>query len=335
MAEFRRDPIIGQWIIVRTDNSWSPEQFVTEDQTSRHAATCQFCPGKEHMTPPEVDAIRLNGSRPNSSDWKVRVVPNKFPALKIEGDIDERMEGLFDFSNGVGAHEVLIETPYHEKNMADFTVGEVSDVIKGYQRRVVDLTGDQRFKYIIIFKNYGASAGATVEHAHSQIIALPMVPKYVLSELEGAQRYYDEHQRCVFCDMVREGGDNDRKVIENDDFVAFCPFVPRYPFECWIMPKKHNSMFTAIKDNERTSLAGILKETLQRIKICLSNPSYNYYLHISPINYERQESFHWHIEIVPKLVQMTGFEWGTGFYVVRTAPEKAAQYLRKAYEESP
>jgi UDPglucose--hexose-1-phosphate uridylyltransferase len=329
MTELRRDPVIGQWVNVHTENSIGPEHYEKEDQEPRHEATCQFCPGRENQTPPEVDAIRMEGSAPNAPDWRARVVPNKFPALKIEGDIDAAKEGMFDISNGVGAHEVLIETPVHGKNLADFSQEEVVDVITLYQNRLRDLTGDKRFKYIIIFKNYGESAGTSVEHAHSQIIALPMIPKYVLQKIEGAKAYHDKNQRCVFCDMVgQENEDKKRIFSENDDFIAFCPFVSRYAFECWIMPKAHDSRFAKIDDTKKDALANILKETLLRLKNCLSDPSYNFYLHGAPVNTGKEEEFHWHIEIVPKLTRATGFELGTGFYVVRTSPEAAAGYLR-------
>jgi len=232
MIELRRDPIIGQWVSVCVRNSLGPEHYEKEDQSSKHEATCQFCPGKEHHTPPEVDAIRAKRSEANRLDWQARVIPNKFPALKIEGNIDERTEGIFQLSNGVGAHEVIIETPVHGKNLADYTTEEMTNVIKLYQRRLRDLTGDKRFKYIIIFKNYGESAGTSVEHAHSQIIALPMIPKYVLEKLEGTKAYYNQHQRCVFCDMIQQEYQDKKRIFsENEDFIAFCPFVSRYAFD--------------------------------------------------------------------------------------------------------
>ena len=330
MTELRRDPVIGQWVNVHTEDSLGPDRYDKEDQTPRHEATCQFCPGREHQTPPEVDAVRVKNSAPNAPGWQVRVVPNKFPALKIEGNIDMAKEGMFDMSNGIGAHEVLIETPVHGKNLADFTEKETADVIKLYQNRMRDLTGDTRFKYIIIFKNYGESAGTSVEHAHSQIIALPMIPKYVLEKIEGAKAYYNEHKRCVFCDMVTQEREDQKRIFcENDDFIAFCPFVSRYAFEYWIMPQHHDSNFAEMNDKKRAALANILRETLLRLKNCLSDPSYNYYLHVAPINTGGEEGFHWHIEIVPKLRRTTGFELGTGFYVVRTSPEAAAGYLRR------
>ena len=329
MTELRRDPVIGQWVNVHVEDSLGPDHYEKEDQTPKHEATCQFCSGREHLTPPEVDAIRANDSAPNTPDWQVRVVPNKFPVLKIEGNIDEAKEGMFNFSNGVGAHEVLIETPAHNKNLADFTEGEVRDVIRLYQNRLRDLTRDRRFKYIIIFKNYGELAGTSVEHAHSQIIALPMIPKYVQEKIDGAKAYYDQHKRCVFCDMASQEREEKKRIFcENKDFIAFCPFVSRYAFEYWIMPRQHDSKFVEMNDKKRIALADILRETLLRLKNCLSDPSYNYYLHVAPVNTGKKEEFHWHIEIVPKLTRVTGFELGTGFYVVRTSPEAAAGYLR-------
>jgi len=331
MSELRKDPIIGQWVSVRTKDSLMPENYVKDDHTQRHAATCQFCPDREHLTPPEVDALRHNGSIANAPGWQVRVVPNKFPALKIEGTLDELRLGLYEQSNGIGAHEVVIENPAHEKNMADYTIDELAAVIEQYQRRIRDLTKDKRFKYIIVFKNYGESAGTSVEHAHSQIIALPMVPKYVLGELEGIGKHYHTHQRCVFCDIIaQEQEENERIISVNDEFIAFCPYVSRYAFEFWIAPKAHGLKFTAMERASGRALAGILKDALQRLKACLSDPSFNYYLHIAPVNTGGLPDYHWHIEVVPKLRRTTGFELGTGFYVVHTSPEKAAGYLRAA-----
>lgn len=329
MSELRRDPVVGRWVIVNTDNSLSPEAFEKEDHSPRELKTCQFCPGKESQTPFEIEAARAQGTHPNTPGWSVRVIPNKFPALKIEGEINRRGLGIFDMSNGIGAHEVLIETPDHNKGLADFTIDELVEVIRKYQSRSVSLSGDKRFKYILIFKNFGESAGASNEHGHSQIIALPMVPKYVREELDGARDYYEYRGRCVFCDMIhQEYQDQARIVTENDDFISFCPYVPRYPFECWIFPKKHLSQFTTMGGDELFRLASILKEILLRMKLVLSNPSYNFFLHVTPVHYENPESYHWHIEIIPKLTQVVGFEWATGFYVVPTDPGVAAEYLR-------
>lgn len=335
MRELRRDPIVGQWVVVYTRDFLRPQDYRKEDHTLKQKATCQFCPGREAFTPPEVDALRLHGSHPNSSGWQVRVVSNKFPALRIEGQFHPRREGVFHFAEGIGAHEVVIETPAHDRNLADLTDEEMTRVIQKYQNRVIDLTRDRRFKYIIVFKNYGESAGTSVEHPHSQIIALPMIPQYVLEELQGSSRYYARHKRCVYCDIVeREYRDQERIIAQNDGFVAFCPFVPRYAFECWVLPKAHGLDFAALSSEQTLQLSQVLRETLYRLKACLSDPSYNYYFHISPVNQEKEaphgpHGYHWHIEIVPNLVQTDGFEWGTGFYIVHTPPQEAARCLRE------
>lgn len=332
MLEVRRDPVIGRWVMVhKREGSLGPADYDKEKHVLKQEAVCQFCSGREAQTPPEVDAIRPGPYAPNAPGWLTRVVPNKFPALRIEGNLDRRGVGLYDMTNGVGAHEVLIESPDHARNLADFTVDEVVNVIKLFQSRSASLARDKRFKYIMIFKNYGQSAGASVEHAHSQIIALPMVPKYVAEELEGAKKYYDFRGRCVFCDMIQQEYHDQRRIItSNDGFVSFCPFVPRFPFESWIFPKDHATDFVTMDEANRHKLATILKDVLLRIKICLTDPSYNFYLHVPPVDYENAQSYHWHIEIVPQLTRVAGFEWGTGFYVVRTAPSVAAEYLRGA-----
>ncbi len=329
MAEFRRDPVVGRWVIVNTDDSQGPESFEKEDHVMKQEAICQFCSGRENQTPPEIEAVRPMGTSPNSPGWSVRVVANKFPALRIEGDLNRRGIGIFDMSNGIGAHEVLIETPVHTKSLADFSNVEVLEVIRKYKSRSLSLAGDRRFKYILIFKNHGESAGASLEHGHSQIIALPMVPKHVLEELEGGKQYFGYRGRCIFCDMIeQEYKEKDRIVTENKDFLVMCPFASRYPFENWIIPKKHMANFTDISVDQEYSLACILKEALFRLKTCLSNPAYNFFLHTAPIHYPNHESYHWHIEIVPILTRVAGFEWGTGFHIVPTAPKNAATYLK-------
>jgi len=330
MSELRRDPIIGRWVIVKTEDYWKPEDYHKVDNEPYRINTSPFIYERESMTPPEVDAFRDNGSGPNSPGWKVRTVPNKFPALRIEGDLDQKRVGVYDVANGIGAHEVIIENPDPSKQMADYSLEELRDVLLMYQRRCLDLTGDVRFKYIILFKNFGESAGASIEHAHSQLIALPMVPKYIEEKLEGAENYYKSKGRSVYGDMLKqEMDDQERIVTQNDDFLVFCPFVPRYTFETWIMPKDIQSSFKKLTKEGLMSLSQVLKEALSRIKKCLSNPSFNFYLQIGPINYEYEETFLWHIEIVPKLEPLSEFDWDTGFYVIRTPPHAAAQYLRE------
>ena len=191
------------------------------------------------MTPPEVLAYRHNGGPPNTPGWELRVVPNKFPALQVEGTLDREGEGLFDRMNGIGAHEVIIETPDHDKTLSTMTEPEIERVLWAYRERVLDLKRDIRFRYILVFKNHGAPAGATLEHSHSQLIALPIVPDYVKDEIEGARQHFTSKERCVFCDIVRQETAAGRRVIhENAEIVALAPYAPRFPFETWLLPQE-------------------------------------------------------------------------------------------------
>lgn len=329
MADLRRDPIVGRWVIVDTDHPKGPQDFEREPLAFK-SGDCPFCYGNEYMTPPEIEVIRDPSTQPNTVGWQVRTVANKFPALQIEGDIERRGVGIYDMSNGVGAHEIIVQTPYHHKELADLEDYEVENVIKMYCRRMTDLRNDTRFKYILLFKNHGPSAGASLEHPHTQLIALPMIPKNVQEELEGAFDYFEYRERCIFCDIIRqELQEKERIIFENKYFLAFCPYVSRFAFEVWITPKKHQDAFCQMNQEQMQELAHILKATLSRINEVLHQPAYNFIIHTSPLNVEHKEGYHWHIEIMPKLTRVAGFEWGTGFYLVPTPPEAAAKYLRK------
>ncbi|MBF0570955.1 MAG: galactose-1-phosphate uridylyltransferase [Candidatus Omnitrophica bacterium] len=331
MPELRRDPVFGRWVIMDSKHSKGPLDFSKEDNTPTRQEICPFCPGREYQTPHEVDAVRPSNSPADTSGWMVRTVPNKFPVLNSDGNFQKEGMGIYDQMTGIGAHEVLIESPDHDKSLTELTKEEMKAVISQYQSRFRQLSKDSRFKYVVIFKNFGASAGATIEHTHSQIIALPMVPKTVLEELKGAEAYHQSHGRCVFCDMIsQEYQDRERIVVENNSFLAFCPYAPRYAFETWIIPKGHNADFVHADDITQTHLAQILQDVLKRIKNVLGNPSYNYYLHTAPLGYVKWACYHWHIEIIPKLSRSVGFEWGAGLHIVPTFPQDAARYLREA-----
>ncbi len=330
MAELRRDPITGRWVIVDTDHPNSPADFEHEEHSWK-GGVCPFCYGNESLTPPEIDSFRDSHTNPNTSGWQLRVVPNKFPALQVEGDLDRTGIGIYDMSNGIGAHEILIESPYHHKDIPDLLNEEIEKIIIMCCRRATDLVRDKRFKYIMVFKNYGPAAGASLEHPHTQIIALPMVPKNVKEEIVGSQRYFEYRERCIFCDLIRqELQDKERIILENKYFLAFCPFVSRFPFEIWIIPKKHNSYFCHMPTEEIPDLASMLKDIISRIKKIFANPAYNFIVHSSPIeNEDGVEYYHWHIEFMPNLTRVAGFEWGTGFYIIPTPPELAAKYLQE------
>jgi len=335
MPELRKDPVIGRWVIISTEREKRPTDFPA--RTDRvDSRTCPFCPGNESSTPPEILALREDGTKPDTPGWRVRAISNKFPALKIEGDLRREGVGIFDKMNGIGAHEVIIEMPNHDQELEELPVSQFAEVIWVYRERVLDLQKDSRFRYILLFKNKGVAAGASLSHSHSQLIATPVVPKRVIEELDGAQRYYEYKERCIFCDIIRqELDDGTRVVTENDSFVALEPFAPRFPFETWILPKNHESRFPRITDDDINPFAAIMKDSLQRIEGVLGNPPYNFMVHTAPHANHHELAYHWHVEIIPKLTRVAGFEWGTGFYINPTPPEYAAQYLREVKVDQP
>jgi UDPglucose--hexose-1-phosphate uridylyltransferase len=330
MPELRKDPVLGRWVIISTEREKRPKNFKFEPEQRRiNPEDCPFCPGNESATPPEIYAIRRDGSPPNTPGWSLRVIPNKFPALRIEGDLNRRGEGIYDKMNGIGAHEVIIETNEHRYDLADLPENAFYDLIIAYQKRMLDLKKDPRLRYVMIFKNFGAIAGASLEHSHSQLIATPIVPKRVMEEMDGAKRYFEYRDRCIFCDIiVQETKVSKRMISENNNFISICPFAPRFPFEIWILPRHHISNFEDTVESEIYDLALILKDSLMRLKKALNTPPYNFIIHTTPITLKGIEFYHYHIEIIPILTRTAGFEWGTGFYINPTAPEDSASYLK-------
>jgi UDPglucose--hexose-1-phosphate uridylyltransferase len=233
--------------------------------------------------------------------------------------------------NGIGAHEVIIETPRHEESLATLGDAAVEQVLWACRERVQDLKQDRRFRYIIIFKNHGAAAGSSVAHSHSQLIALPIVPREVRDEVDGARAHYQQKERCVFCDVLRQDMTDGRRLIaETADMIAFAPYAPRFPFETWILPRRHQSHFEEASRQEIASLARLLGDILRRMNRTLRNPPYNLLIHSAPLAESVTDFYHWHVEVIPKLTKVAGFEWATGFYVNPTPPEEAAQVLRDA-----
>jgi UDPglucose--hexose-1-phosphate uridylyltransferase len=330
MPELRRDPIVGRWVIISTERGKRPSDF-GQIQTPRKSGFCPFCPGNELKTPPEVYAVRDPGTAPDTPGWKVRVVSNKFPALQIEGNLDRRAEGIYDKMNGIGAHEVLIETTDHEAEFSELPVEHGAMVMRALRERILDLSRDRRFRYIQVFKNHGEAAGASLEHSHIQLIATPIVPRRVTEELNGCSNHFEMKERCIYCDIVdQETSIQKRVVVDNDGFLAIEPFAPRFPFETWVLPKAHEGAFETMADDEIVRFAETLKETLLRINLALNKPPYNFVVHTSPCNdWKDPRHYHWHVEIMPKLTKVAGFEWGTGFYINPTPPEAAASYLRE------
>jgi UDPglucose--hexose-1-phosphate uridylyltransferase len=332
MPELRKDPIVGRWVIIATDRARRPHDYKV-DAGATQIGLCPFCPGHESSTPPEVLAYRPPdgpSSRPNGPGWTLRVFPNRFPALMIEGQLDRAGEGVYDRMNGIGAHEVLVETPDHRKSFSDLSEAELAQVFSAYRDRMVDLKRDLRFRYVMVFKNHGAAAGASLEHSHSQLIALPIVPINVQEEMVGALEHYRFKERCVFCDIVRqELQDRSRLVYENDGFLVLEPFAPKFPFETWILPRAHHSSYEECPTREYSALANAMRVALRKLRHALDDPPYNFILHTAPFSERDSRHYHWHIEIMPTLTQVAGFEWGSGFYINPTPPEEAARFLRE------
>jgi len=338
MPELRKDPVIGRWVIIATERALRPDQFNTPVSENSPGGSCPFCEGNEAKTPPEVYAIRNNNSAPNGPGWELRVVPSIAPFLRVEGELDRRGKGMYDLMNGVGAHEMIVETNQHIANMADLSEDQIVKVLNCYADRITDLERDSRFKYALIFKNYGKSAGGSaLSHTRSQLIATPVNPKRVKEELTGSRAYYEYHERCVFCDLVKqEIEQKSRVIVDLDGFIAVAPFAARFPFETWILPKKHCCDFTCTDRESRVFLARVLKTVLSKLKKGLNDPPYNYVIHTAPFRRKKagywksiDQDYHWHIEIMPRLTKVAGFEWGTGFYICPLPPEDTAKFLRE------
>ena len=335
MTELRKDPVIDNWVIISTERGRRPLDYTIKTE-GKKKDSCVFCEGNEGETPPEVFAFREKGTMENGPGWKVRVIPNKYPALQMEekGIIVEEA-GMLKKMDGLGVHEVIIETPHHQKDFDDLSVDNIVLILKTYRERYLYLSKDKRIKYILIFKNYGIDGGASLEHPHSQLIATPIIPQRIKEELNGAKEYFDLNRRCIFCDYIKQEIESkDRLIRETEKFVVISPFAARFPFEIWILPKYHSAYYEKINDDDILSLARIMKETLFKIKKKLNNPSYNFVIHTAPSKefsareQDLDKKYHWHIEIIPRLTKIAGFEWGTGFYINTTSPEEAARILR-------
>lgn len=328
MSELRRCPITRRWSIIATDRAVRPKG-ASMDVAPMPRGPSPFAAGNEHLTPPEIMAVRPKGGQANDATWRVRVVPNKHPALGIEGDVDKRPEGLYDQMNGIGAHEVIIESPDPSFRLQSLPHSHLVEVLQVYRDRMRDLQHDARMRFALLFRNHGAASGATVEHGHAQLIALPVVPSEVQLLLDGAKRYADYHERNVFDDMIRqEVGDGRRLVHDNGPFVLFAPYASRVPFELWIVPRFHATRFETANQDQLEKLAEMLAFALDRLDVGLGDPAYNLVIQSAPYGMDDVPWYRWHIQIMPNLTRIAGFELGSGFFINPTSPEEAAAFLR-------
>ncbi len=332
MSEIRQDGATKRWVIIATDRAKRPSDMAaapSADQRER-AADCPFCPGNEHMTPPEVLAYRDGDGPPDSPGWSVRVVPNRFPALSPAGEVEVHDPHWFTNVTGVGAHEVLIETPLYNAGPAELGEEGAAQVLTAAVERFDALKQDPRLRYIAFFRNHGLPAGSSLTHPHTQIIATPVAPTNVRQEIEEARRYCDDRMNCVYCETIeQEMAAGERVVLETEHFLAFEPYASRWPFETWLLPKKHTPVLDASAAGYLQPLAEALQATLKALYDALGDPAYNLVLHEAPLRDSCEDYYHWHIEILPRLATAAGFELGTGIWINTVLPEQAASYLRE------
>ena len=331
MAELRRDPITGRWAILAPEQTRRPRDFTPPASTPQDPAACPFCEGREQIAGKELLSWRQDGSSSNAPGWDVRVVPNREPALRVESGLGDPIDGLFQRYGNLGAHEIIIETPRHEATWATLTPEQISHVLWAWRERIRDLKRDVRLKSFVVVKNHGAAAGAKLDHAHSQLFAYPFAPPALDLELMSAKRHYVNAERCVFCQLIaHEKEMNQRVIVWDADTIAVAPFAPRAAFETWVVPQAHASYFEDASDALLLAVATRLHDLVRRLDVTLMKPPFNLVLHTAPMGEDARKSFHWHLEIVPRLGAVSGVEWGTGVYINQVPPEEAAQVLRDA-----
>jgi UDPglucose--hexose-1-phosphate uridylyltransferase len=336
---------MGYWTIMATERGWRPMEYHAKKITTERP--CPFCENHESETTSEVYAIRRPGTTPNGPGWQVRAIVSKIPILADGPNGNESHgQGIYDWRPGVGRHEIIIETPEHQHDLDELTAPAIQEVIRVYVQRFGELEKDERFTHALLFKNHGLVSGSAqdvIRHSRSQIIAMPITPKRAKEELVGAKNYFERRERCVFCDVLKqETSEGVRRVVENDSFLAFCPFASRSPFEMWILPKRHLADFGRLEAQCFPDLADVLKTCLSKLRSLLDDPPYNVILHSAPFRHKSKSGYwktidldyHWYFQITPRLTHVAGFEWGTGIYINPTPPEEAAVLLREAVVSS-
>ncbi|KUG05063.1 galactose-1-phosphate uridylyltransferase [hydrocarbon metagenome] len=328
MTELRRDMVRDSWVLIANGKALKPSDFPIYKSTVSSLlgeGMCPFCEGNEALTTGELDAFRTQDSLPNQAGWLVRAIPNKFAMFKMnKEELEYQFSGIYSRCNGLGHHEVVIETPQHGIQMHELPAVQLTMLLKMLQKRFKALAVDPRVKYIQIYKNKGLFAGASQDHSHSQILAYPMVP----DRNKGIRKYFNEHQRCLMCQMIQEEIERERIIYESDHFIILSPYAPRFSYEAWIIPKQHQKYFADINDAEIKDLQAVLKGYLGSMLACLDNPSYNVMINSAPVNISKPDGYHWYIEIIPRLVISNAVEIASGYFINPVDPETAAEVLR-------
>jgi len=338
--ELRKDYLLNRWVVIATERSRRPTDFAKQKRENALPAVCPMCVGNENMTPPAVmlylkndGCLRktqdpLTGERPKN--WLIRVIPNLYPAFSPPKQSEDTAQIMKSecFGNAIGHHEVIIESPNHDEGPADASLSQLELVLRAYVDRLRELSAKPYVKYVSIFRNYGQLAGASLSHAHSQIIATPMVPSLVRQELDASRAFYEEHGKCVFCDIIERESNGPRLIYGGTEFAVFAPYASITPMEFWVLPKKHSSNLLMLSDGEVAALAKTLKASLKALKDLVYDPPYNYGVHLN-LDKDADDYYHWHLEVYPKLSIWAGFEISTGTYINTVTPETAAESLKQ------
>lgn len=331
MPELRKDPLRARWVVVVTERV-APFDAYRHPPAPPGAGPCRLCPGYEHETPPELLAYRdAPGATANGPGWRVRVMPARFPALRPEGAVVRRGQGLYDLIDGVGVHETIVEAPGHGQHPALLSVDDTENVLRAYRDRLVELRADDRLRAALILRRHRGGPGFTREHPHSELLAAPVVPSELAREVEQARVYYEYRERCLLCDVVRQEVDSGaRIVLGGEHVVALTPFASSAPFEVWILPRRHNAAFESSWATEHRDTARVLREVLARLDRLLGDPPFTMRLHSAPFGDGESPSFHWHLEIVPTPVHADLVREQEFLVENPLPPEDAARALRDA-----
>jgi len=329
MPELRQNMATREWVIISTERAKRPEEFIQParervDARPPWAENCPFCPGNEEV---DLEQMRL----PATGDWLARVVRNRYPALREEGERDRRFEGLNCAIAGVGYHEVVVESRAHNTCPALESLEEIERTLLAFQMRGRPMFDDQRIEHVVYFKNHGLTAGASLAHPHAQLLGLPVVPYSVRARVEEARRYFDDYGMCVHCRMrEEEERQGVRIVIATEHFSAFVPYAAFSPFHLWIIPRRHASSFLEATPEEIRDLAVVMRSLLRKLYFGLNDPDYNYVIRSAPEHSQGAEFLHWYVAIVPRVNRVAGFELGSGMFINTSLPEDSAAFLRSA-----
>jgi len=329
VPEIRHNIVTREWVIIATERAKRPHEFakpnLRRQSVPSFSPSCPFCPGNERMTPPEAYRVGQDGA------WQVRVVPNKYAALDATGQLLRHTAGLKRSISGVGIHEVIVETPAHDKTLAQLSEAEMEMVIRTYQQRYRAVTDDPRVAHATLFKNHGERAGTSLEHPHSQVVGTPIIPPQVRERMENALRFYDEMGECIFCSVLAdEMRDQERIILKTDHFASFLPYAALTPFHIWIYPLRHTASFADATEEELTDFARLLRRLLRKIYFGLENPDFNLTVRTPPREARGLRYYHWYASVIPRVSRIAGFEIGSGMFINVAVPESSAAFLRDA-----